>query len=58
MEISELAAVGHATATALFACLSLLMLSRWKDRPKAAFVALASGATAIWAGVQTVGSLG
>ena len=42
----------------MFACLSMLMLSRWKNRPKAAFVALASGATAIWAGIQSVGSLG
>ncbi len=58
MAINELAAVGYAIAMALFACLSVLMLSRWNDRPKAAFVALASGATAIWAGIQTVGSLG
>ncbi len=58
MAINELAAVGYAIATAMFACLSVLMLSRWKNRPKAAFVALASGATAIWAGIHTVGSLG
>ncbi len=58
MEINELAAFGHATATVLFGCLAALMLSRWQDRPKAAFVALACGATAIWAGIQTLGSLG
>jgi putative PEP-CTERM system histidine kinase len=58
MEINELAAIGHAVATVLFGCLSALMLSRWKDRPRAAFVALACGATAIWAGIQTLGSLG
>ncbi|MFQ5549255.1 MAG: XrtA/PEP-CTERM system histidine kinase PrsK, partial [Woeseia sp.] len=58
MEINELAATGYAIATAMFACLSALMLSRWKSRPKAAFVALASGATAIWAGIQSIGSLG
>jgi len=58
MEFNELAAVGYAIGTAMFAVLAALMLSRWKNRPKAAFVALASGATAIWAGVQTVGSLG
>jgi len=58
MEINELAAAGYAIGTAMFAVLSTLMLSRWKNQPKAAFVALASGATAIWAGVQTVGSLG
>ncbi len=58
MAINELAAVGYAIATAMFAGLSVLMLSRWKNRPKAAFVALALGATAIWAGIHTVGSLG
>ncbi len=58
MEINELAAFGHATAAVLFGCLAALMLSRWQDRPKAAFVALACGATAIWAGIQTLGSLG
>lgn len=58
MEINELAAVGHAIAAILFAILAALMLSRWKDRPKSAFVALASAATAIWAGTQSVGSLG
>ena len=58
MEINELAAIGYAVAMAMFGCLSALMLSRWKDRPKAAFVALAAGATAVWAGIQTVGSLG
>jgi len=58
MEINELAAIGHGLATTVFACLMLLMLTRWKDRPKAAFIALASGATAIWAAVQAVGSLG
>jgi len=52
MEINELAAFGHATATVLFGCLAALMLSRWQDRPKAAFVALACGATAIWAGID------
>lgn len=54
MEINELDAIGHAIATLLFACLCVLMLSRWKDRPKAAFIALASAATAVWAGIQSV----
>jgi len=58
MEINELAAFGYAVATAAFAGLAALMLILWKDRPKAGFVALACGATAIWAGLQTVGSLG
>ena len=58
MEINELAALGYALATVMFAGLAALMLSLWKDRPKAGFVALACSATAIWAGLQTVGSLG
>ena len=47
MEINELAAIGHALAALFFVCLSGLMVGRWSDRPKAAFIALASGATAI-----------
>jgi putative PEP-CTERM system histidine kinase len=58
MEINELAAIGHAIAAALFASLAALMLSHWRDRPKAGVIALACVATAIWSGVQTVGSLG
>jgi len=55
--INELAAIGHGLATAIFAVLAVLMASRWKDRPKAAFIAMASGATAIWSAVQALGSL-
>lgn len=58
MEINELAAIGHGLATAIFACLSALMLSRWKNNPKSGLIALAAGATAIWSAVQSVGSLG
>ena len=58
MEINELAALGHTVAAVLFSILSVLMLSRWKDRPKAALVALAAAATAVWAAIQVVGSLG
>jgi putative PEP-CTERM system histidine kinase len=58
MEINELAALGHTVAAVLFSILSALMLSRWNDRPKAAFVALAAAATAVWAAIQVMGSLG
>jgi len=58
MEINELAALGHGLAAGGFSLLMVLLLSRWSDRPKAAFIALASGATAIWAVVQLAGSLG
>jgi len=58
MDITDLAATGNGLATAAFGSLAVLMLSRWKDRPKAAFIALAASATAIWAAVQSVGSLG
>ena len=54
MEINELAALGYIVAVVLFSILSSLMLSRWKDRPRAAFIALASAATAVWATVQAV----
>jgi len=54
MEINELAALGYIVAVVLFSILSALMLSRWKDRPRAAFIALASAATAVWATVQAV----
>jgi hypothetical protein len=54
MEINELAALGYIVAVVLFSILSALMLSRWKDRPRAAFIALANAATAVWATVQAV----
>jgi putative PEP-CTERM system histidine kinase len=34
------------------------MFGRWRDRPRASLVALAAGSTAVWAGAQTLGSLG
>ena len=57
MEINELAAIGQGLATAVFAGLSILLIGRWKNRPKAPVIAMAAGATAFWASVQTVGSL-
>lgn len=58
MDVTNFAATGHALAATAFVVLAVLMLSRWKDRPKAAFIALSASATAIWAMVQAVGSLG
>ena len=58
MEINELASLGYAIATLVFAILAVSMTTLWSDRPKAGFVALACGATAIWAALQTVGALG
>ncbi len=58
MEINELAAIGYAVATVVYASLTTLLLSRWKDRPQAALVAAATGAMTVWAAVQTIGSLG
>lgn len=58
MEINELAAIGHGLATVLFASLAIFLLGRWKNRPKAPFIAAASAATAVWAATQAVGSLG
>ena len=58
MEISELASSGYAVAAVLFAILSISMTTLWSERPKAGFVALACGATTIWAALQAVGALG
>jgi putative PEP-CTERM system histidine kinase len=58
MEINELASLGYAIATLLFALLAISMSTFWRERPKAGFVGLACGATAIWAALQAVGALG
>ena len=58
MEIDHIAALGYATAMLAFGALSALMLGRWRDRPRATLIALAAGSTALWAAVQTLGSLG
>jgi len=58
MEINELAATGYAVATVTFTTLSVLLITRWNDRPKAGLVALGAASTAVWAFLQTIGSLG
>lgn len=58
MEINEVASFGYAVAAAMFAILSVSMTTLWSERPKAGFVALACGATTIWAVLQAVGALG
>ena len=47
MEINELAGIGYAIATVMFAGLAVLMLTLWRDRPKAGFVALAAAGFAL-----------
>lgn len=42
----------------MFAILSVSMTTFWRKRPKAGFMALACGATTIWAALQAVGALG
>ena len=58
MEINELASFGYSVAAVMFAILSVSMTTLWSERPKAGFVALACGATTIWAALQAVGALG
>jgi putative PEP-CTERM system histidine kinase len=58
MEINEVAALGHGLAAVALSMLSVLMMNRWKDRPRAALIALAAGVSAIWAAAQLVSSLG
>lgn len=58
MEIVELAAIGHGLAAAVFACLSIVLLTAWKNRPSSGYIAFAAATTTLWAGVQFAGSKG
>lgn len=58
MEIFELAAIGHWVAAIVFAVFAIALLTHWRDRPLSRRIAFASGATALWAIVQAVGSQG
>ncbi len=58
MDIVELAAIGNGIAAAVFAGFAIMLLTRWKDRPLAGRIAIASGVTTLWAIVQAAGSYG
>lgn len=58
METNVFAAIGYCTAMTVFGLLTVLLLSRWKSGYKSQVLAVACGATALWAAVLTLQSLG
>ncbi|HEX2140339.1 MAG TPA: hypothetical protein VHG33_11580, partial [Woeseiaceae bacterium] len=58
MQINEIAAIGYAIAMILFAILTALLLSRWKNSPQSPLMALAAGACVVWGAVLALQSLG
>jgi putative PEP-CTERM system histidine kinase len=58
MDTAQIAAIGYATAAALFLVFTVLLLSRWRDRSKSPILALASLVTAIWAGTVSATAMG
>ncbi len=58
METNEIAAIGYAIAMTVFALLTALLLSRWKNSYRSQLLAVACGATVLWGAVLTLQSLG
>ncbi len=58
MDIAEIAAIGYATAAGLFLLVTVLLLTRWRDRSKSPILALASLVSAIWAGTESATAAG
>lgn len=58
MEMNEVATIGYSIGLLGFAALSLLFLGRWRAGPFSLFLAWACGASAIWACVLTLQSIG
>ncbi len=58
MQTNEIAAIGYAIAMILFAILTALLLSRWKNSPQSPLIAIASGAAVLWGAVLALQSLG
>ena len=54
MKTAEIAAWGYSLSALLFLLLAVLLLTRWRDRPKSPVLALASLATFVWAGTEAV----
>lgn len=57
MQTNEIAAIGYAIAMTVFAILTALLLSRWKNSPKSQLMAVGSGATVVWGAVLGLQSL-
>ena len=58
METNEIAAIGYAIAMTVFAPLTGLLLSRWKNNPASKPMAIAAAAGMIWGAVLALQSLG
>jgi putative PEP-CTERM system histidine kinase len=58
MQTNEIAAIGYAIAMSVFALLTALLLSRWKNNPKSQLLAIACGGTAIWGAVLALQGIG
>ncbi|MEX2123378.1 MAG: XrtA/PEP-CTERM system histidine kinase PrsK [Woeseia sp.] len=58
MQTNEIAAIGYAIAMTIFALLTALLLSRWKNSPKSQLLAVGSGAAVLWGAVLALQSLG
>jgi putative PEP-CTERM system histidine kinase len=58
MQTYEIAAIGYAMAMSVFALLTALLLSRWKNNPKSQLLAIACGGTAVWGAVLALQGIG
>lgn len=58
MQTNEIAAIGYAIAMTVFALMTALLLSRWKNSPKSQLLAAGSGAAVLWGAVLALQSLG
>ncbi|HWM29625.1 MAG TPA: hypothetical protein VNQ14_14285, partial [Woeseiaceae bacterium] len=58
METYEIAAIGYAIAMSVFALLTALLLSRWKNNPKSQLLAIACGGTVLWGAVLALQGIG
>jgi putative PEP-CTERM system histidine kinase len=58
MQTNEIAAIGYAIAMTVFAILTALLLTRWKNSPRSQSVAAACGASCLWGGFLGLQSLG
>jgi putative PEP-CTERM system histidine kinase len=58
MQTNEIAAIGYAIAMSVFALLTALLLSRWKNNPKSQLLAIACGGTALWGAILALQGIG
>ena len=58
METNEIASIGYAIAMFVFALLTALLLSRWKNNPKSQLLAIACGGTAVWGAILALQGIG